>query len=75
MLFAVLVEVVRHRRRAAGPLMPSAADAGAAGATGDRRRLLALMLKVDVLPFLAFSPPLAASLLTCRQHPWIGKVS
>lgn len=67
-LFAVLVEDDRGRRRTAGAFSGSATDAGAAGATGERRRLLALMLKVGGLPFLAFSAPvLTASLLACRQ--------
>ena len=75
MLFAVLVEDVRRRRRAAGAFFGSATDAGAAGATGERRRLLALMLKVGRLPFVAFSAPLlTASLLACRQLPWLDKV-
>ena len=74
-LFAVLVEDVRSRRRTAGAFSGSATDAGAAGATGERRRLLALMLKEGGLPFLAFSAPLlTASLLACRQLPCLDKV-
>ena len=66
MVFAVLLEEDRRSAAAEGASSAADAEAGAAGAIGDLRRLLALMLKEGTPLFRALPAGLlAASLLAC----------
>ena len=67
-VLAIPLEDVRCIAGAAGASSDSGAETGAAGATGDLRRLLALMLKEATPLFLGFPAGLlAASRLACRS--------
>ncbi len=73
MVFAVPLEDALRSAAAEGVSSYFCADTGAAGATGELRRLLALMLNVATPLFLAFSAGLmAASFFACSNKPPSG---